>query len=60
MKYAITAVTGRFGQVAMKTLADLVPAEQIIGLARNHSKALTGYYSSPHNLVAMCPVRNNI
>lgn len=39
MKYAITAVTGCFGQVAMKTLADLVPAEQIIGLARNTEKA---------------------
>ncbi|WP_076639135.1 NAD(P)H-binding protein [Latilactobacillus sakei] len=39
MKYAITAVTGRFGQVAVHELAKLVPASDIIGLARNVEKA---------------------
>lgn len=39
MKYAITAVTGHFGQTAMKTLAELVSTNDIIGLARNTEKA---------------------
>lgn len=40
--YAITSVTGRFGQVAIKQLNQLInPDDQIIGLARNVSKAKT-------------------
>jgi len=37
--FAITGVTGHFGQTAIKTLAKLVPAEQIVALARNTEKA---------------------
>lgn len=37
--YAITSVTGRFGRVAVKELAQLVPATDIVALARNTEKA---------------------
>ncbi len=37
--YAVTAATGHFGQTALKTLAGLVPATNIIALARNTKKA---------------------
>ncbi|BAP86278.1 NmrA family protein [Paucilactobacillus hokkaidonensis JCM 18461] len=39
MKYAITGVTGNFGTTALKTLAQLVPATDIVALARNVEKA---------------------
>lgn len=39
MKYAITGVTGHFGSVAVQTLAQLVPKDQIVALARNVAKA---------------------
>lgn len=40
--YAITSVTGRFGQAALKHLNQIIkPDDQIIGLARNISKAKT-------------------
>ncbi|MFD1672350.1 SDR family oxidoreductase [Agrilactobacillus yilanensis] len=39
MKYAVTGVTGHFGSVALKELAQLVPAKDIIALARNVEKA---------------------
>jgi len=37
--YAITGVTGHFGQNALKELAKLVPATDIVALARNTKKA---------------------
>lgn len=37
--YAITGATGKFGQVALKTLASLVSTSNIIALARNTEKA---------------------
>lgn len=37
--FAITGVTGNFGRTAIKHLAQLVPANQIIALARNTEKA---------------------
>lgn len=37
--YAITGVTGHFGQTAIKVLAQLVPAEELVALARNTQKA---------------------
>lgn len=37
--YAITGVTGHFGQAAVKVLAQLVPANDIVALARNTEKA---------------------
>ncbi|WP_461242835.1 NAD(P)H-binding protein [Secundilactobacillus muriivasis] len=37
--YAVTGVTGKFGSVAVKVLAGLVPASNIIALARNVEKA---------------------
>lgn len=37
--YAVTGVTGKFGSVAVKVLAGLVPANNIIALARNVEKA---------------------
>lgn len=39
MKYAITSTTGKFGQAAVKNLTQLVPASEIIALARNVEKA---------------------
>lgn len=39
--YAVTGATGHFGQTALKTLAGLVPAANIIALARNTKKAET-------------------
>lgn len=38
-KYALTGVTGHFGQTAVKKLAELVPANDIVALARNTAKA---------------------
>lgn len=38
-KYAITGVTGHFGSNAIKELIKLVPAEEIVALARNTKKA---------------------
>lgn len=37
--YAVTGVTGKFGARALATLAKLVPADQIVALARNTEKA---------------------
>ncbi|ERL65853.1 NAD(P)H-binding protein [Schleiferilactobacillus shenzhenensis] len=37
--YAVTGVTGKFGGAAMGYLAQLVPAANIVGLARNTEKA---------------------
>lgn len=37
--YALTGVTGHFGQAAVKALAALVPADHIVALARNKEKA---------------------
>ncbi|GAX01533.1 NAD(P)H-binding protein [Secundilactobacillus silagei] len=37
--YALTGATGHFGQIAIKVLAQLVPANQIVALARNTEKA---------------------
>ncbi|KRM72241.1 NAD(P)H-binding protein [Lacticaseibacillus brantae] len=39
MKYAISGATGRFGQTAIKTLIQTVPAADIVALARNTDKA---------------------
>lgn len=39
MKYAVTGVTGHFGSVAVQILAQLVPTDQIIALARDVAKA---------------------
>ncbi|MBW1604875.1 SDR family oxidoreductase [Lactobacillus sp. Sy-1] len=39
MKYGITAATGHFGQAAFKSLSKLVPASDIVALARNVDKA---------------------
>ncbi|MHA8138524.1 NAD(P)H-binding protein [Lactobacillaceae bacterium Scapto_B20] len=39
MKYGITTVTGHFGQIAFKELSKLVPASDIVALARNVDKA---------------------
>jgi NAD(P)H dehydrogenase (quinone) len=60
--YAVTGVTGRFGRVAVKTLAELVPAENIVALARNTEKAAEivpagvtvrpGDYAQPEALAA--------
>ena len=41
MKYAITTATGKFGRVAVQHLAELVPVNDIIALARNVDKAKT-------------------
>lgn len=59
--YAITSVTGRFGRVAVKELAQLVPATDIVALARNTDKAAAlvpagvtvraGDYTQPAELV---------
>lgn len=38
-KYAITGVTGHFGQNAVKKLVELVPATDVVALARNTQKA---------------------
>jgi len=38
-KYAVTGVTGHFGSNAIKELVKLVPATDVIGLARNITKA---------------------
>lgn len=38
-KYALTGVTGHFGQNAIKELVKLVPATDVIALARNTKKA---------------------
>ena len=38
-KYAITGVTGHFGSNAIKELVKVVPAEDIVALARNTKKA---------------------
>lgn len=38
-KYAITGATGHFGQNALKKLVELVPATDIVALARNIQKA---------------------
>lgn len=38
-KYAITGATGRFGQNALKKLVELVPATDVVALARNTQKA---------------------
>lgn len=38
-KYAITGVTGHFGSNAIKELVKLVPAENVVALARNTKKA---------------------
>lgn len=37
--YAITGVTGHFGQTAIKVLAQLAPTDQLVALARNTQKA---------------------
>lgn len=37
--YAVTGVTGKFGKRALATLAQLMPNEQLVGLARNTDKA---------------------
>lgn len=60
--YAITAVTGRFGRAAVAHLATLVPAGQIIALARNVEAAKNivpegvvvrpGDYTKPEELAA--------
>ncbi|MFC6170828.1 NAD(P)H-binding protein [Loigolactobacillus jiayinensis] len=39
MKYAITGATGKFGTSALQALAKLVPATDIVALARNVEKA---------------------
>jgi len=39
--YAITGTTGKFGQAALKTLVSLVPATDIVALARNTDNAAT-------------------
>lgn len=38
-KYAITGVTGKFGQTAIKTLSQLRSSDEIVALARNTDKA---------------------
>jgi len=38
-KYALTGVTGHFGQNALKELVKLVPATDVVALARNTQKA---------------------
>ena len=38
-KYAITGVTGHFGQNAVKKLVELVPTTDVVALARNTQKA---------------------
>ncbi|WP_251545963.1 NAD(P)H-binding protein [Limosilactobacillus caecicola] len=38
MKYAVTAATGNFGQTAVKTLNDLVGADNVIAVVRNTEK----------------------
>lgn len=39
MKYGITAATGKFGKAAIQALNQLVPASDIVALARNTEKA---------------------
>ncbi|USS88021.1 hypothetical protein M3M39_00600 [Fructilactobacillus hinvesii] len=39
MKYAITAATGRFGQLVVNQLLDKVPFRDIVIIARNLEKA---------------------
>lgn len=39
MKYAVTAATGHFGQIAVNTLNQLVGAENVTAIARNEDKA---------------------
>lgn len=38
MKYAITAATGNFGQIAIKKLIDLVGSDNVIAIVRNLEK----------------------
>ena len=39
MKYAVTATTGKFGQLTVKYLSQLISSKDIIVIARNREKA---------------------